>query len=338
MHLCRSFSSRLSNTSWLGKLPPSRRLAIIRAVFLFFLLLSLLAPGIVPVKAAIDLGSFQATARDGSVLIEWETMTEFDIAGFQVLRSGQENANFTEIGDFIPAEGMGVTGAQYNYTDEDVTNGVTYYYRLKAFDPSGNPEIYDQTISATPGSATPTPTPTQTQDPADSTNTSTPEPSDTPTLSPTPTDSSYPDPPTAAPPTPYPGVATLTPLPTSSGYPEPATRTPTRIPTQAGSQLATPTPRATATLVQTSVTASTPLTLTQEAGTPTATLVPFPTLTLEFPQTAVAVAPQQPRQLQGETTTQSGGSGLSRYIPLGFILLIWVLLGVWFYFSSRSLE
>lgn len=305
---------------------------------LLLLVLSLLAPGALPVKAAIDLGNFQATPRDGSVLIEWETLTEFDIAGFQVLRGDQEDGNFTEIGDFIPAEGMGVTGAQYDYTDQDVTNGITYYYRLQAFDPSGNPEVYDQTISATPGSATPTPTPTQTQDPPDTTNTTTPEPSNTPTLTRTPTDSSYPAPTTAIPQSPYPGVATLTPLPTSSGYPGPATRTPTRIPTQAGSQPSTATPFASATPVQTSVTASVPLTLTQEAGPPTATLLPFPTLTLEFPQTAMAIAPQQARQLQGETTTQSGGSGLSRYIPLGFILLIWVLLGVWFYFSSRSLE
>lgn len=317
------------------RLQPSRVYAAARFVLFFVLASSLFLPTGDPVRAAIDLGSFTATPQDGSVLIEWETVTEFDIAGFQVLRSDQENGDFSEISPFIQAEGAGVTGYQYEYTDEDVTNGVTYYYRLQSIDPNDHREEYDQTISATPGSDTPTPTETQTGDSPTPTDTTTPTPSDTPTL--TPTDDSYPPPATIPPPTPYPGIATTAPSPTSvNAYPEPATRTPTRVPTSASNLTPSPTsPLITETPVQTSAAASFPLTITQVTS-PTATLLPFPTITLEFPATALAAAPQS-RPLQAETASQQD-RGFSRYLPLGFILLIWLILGVWFYYSSRSLE
>jgi hypothetical protein len=304
--------------------------------FLIFsvLALSLFLPAGLPVRAAIDLGSFTATPQDGSVLIEWETLTEYDIAGFAVLRSDQENNDFSDISSFISATGSGNTGDQYSHLDEDVTNGVTYYYRLKVYDPNDNSEIYDQTISATPGNATPTSTETQTEGASDPTSTLTPEPSDTPTSTPTliPTDDSYPAPATTLPPTPYPGMATTAPPTSVAGA---ATRTPTQIPTSASNITPSPTAPISGTQTSSNVAASSPLTLTQVTS-PTSTLIPFPTITLELPATALAAAPQS-RPIQADTFSPQN-RGLSRYLPLGFILLIWVILGVWFYFSSRSLE
>jgi hypothetical protein len=341
MHPYRFFPGRDSSIriARRKKVRLSNLIAGLRFVLFSLIALSLLLPIGAPVRAAIDLGSFTATPQDGSVLIEWETVTEFDIASFQVLRSDQENGDFSEISDFIPSKGAGLTGAQYSYPDTEVTNGVTYYYRLRAFDQNNISEDYDQTISATPGTPTPTLTPTQTEESQDPTSTSTPKPTDIPTATrtPTPTDDSYPPPATTAPPTPYPGIATKAPTSTpAASYPGPATRTPTRVPTSAPNVLPTPTLIVSQTPLSTNEVASFPLTITQVTS-PTATLIPFPTITLEFPATALAAAPQS-NSVQAETVSNQQDRGFNRYLPLGFILLIWVLLGVWFYFSSRSLE
>jgi len=290
-----------------------------------------------PAHAAIGLSSFTATPGDGEVLVEWETETEFEIVGFNLLRSDQEDGEYQVITDLFEAQGSSSSGATYSYTDENLTNGVTYYYKLQAIHADQSTEE-EGPISATPGSATPTPTETQIGDTPDPTNTSTPEPSGRPTL--TPTDDSYPAPATTMPPTPYPGMATTaapTPYPglATTAPPTsttgPATRTPTSV-----SNL-TPSPNAlnSGTPGQPNAAASSALTTTLVTS-PTATLIPFPTITLEFPATALAAVPQS-QPLQAETTAPQG-RGFSRYLPLGFILLIWLILGVWFYFSSRSLE
>ena len=61
------------------------------------------------------------------MLVEWETETEFDIVGFNLLRSDQENGEYQVITDLFEAQGSSSSGAAYSYTDEDLTNGFTYY-------------------------------------------------------------------------------------------------------------------------------------------------------------------------------------------------------------------
>ena len=292
---------------------------------------------IMPAHAAIGLSSFTATPGDGEVLVEWETETEFDIVGFNLLRSDQESGEYQVITDLFEAQGSSSSGASYSYTDENLTNGVTYYYKLQAIHADQSTEE-EGPINATPGSATPTPTETQVGDTPDPTDTSTPEPSDTPTL--TPTYDSYPEPATIMPSTPYPGIATTrppTPYPgiATTAAPTSTSGPATRTPTSALNLTPSPTVLNSGTPEKPNAAASSALTTTLVTS-PTATLLPFPTITLEFPATALAAVPQS-QPLQAETTSPPG-RGFSRYLPLGFILLIWLILGVWFYFSSRSLE
>jgi len=120
-------------SQFLTSLPHQHLLSFPARLSLFILLLSaLLFPSAKPALASIVLSSFSATPQANSVQIDWETQTEFDIAGFYLLRSTVEFSGYSAITDLIPAQGSGITGASYSFIDSDVTAGVIYYYRLQA--------------------------------------------------------------------------------------------------------------------------------------------------------------------------------------------------------------
>lgn len=187
--------------------PLKRLMAAPRLLLVWIALLIALAGVWLPVHAAVTLASFAAEGRDGRVLITWSTATEINSSGFFVLKSTEQAGEYERIGDFIPSTGDQLVGADYEYEDQDVTNGITYYYRLEAIDTSNNSQLFGP-ISAIPGVATPTPTITNTPDPSVSpTITNTPGPSATPTQTPTITGTPA-------------QAATSTPAPTQSPVPE----------------------------------------------------------------------------------------------------------------------
>ena len=89
---------------------------------------------------AVDLTKFTATYNSGQILIEWETATELDNAGFFVKRSLQPFPPFEDISGFIPAKGSGVIGASYEFVDNNITEGTNYYYLLEILDTNLNIE------------------------------------------------------------------------------------------------------------------------------------------------------------------------------------------------------
>jgi len=67
-----------------------------------------------------------------SIEISWETESEFDTVGFNVLRSDSATGPFTRINEItIPGSADPVAGGSYQYADPDVEPGSTYYYRLE---------------------------------------------------------------------------------------------------------------------------------------------------------------------------------------------------------------
>jgi len=275
--------------------------------------------------ASVTLASFTVTAEDGQVRVKWVTATELDNAGFYVQRSTSENGTYGRVSSFILAQGDPLTGASYEYIDSDVTNGMQYWYKLEAIDLGQNAEFFGP-IWAIPGEPTPTATqtftatpprtPTQTATNA-SVNTLTPTTTGTQGAAPTstrtqvlPTSTSgtaYPAPtsaqlqPTLAPPTipPQPTKADLTPL-------------------------ASPSPIVTGVL------------------TATATLLPLPDITLTFPEGGIVLkgrgtATSAPAAARSSTTS-SGWSPVGGVLLISVVVLIWIILGVWFYMSFRHVE
>lgn len=270
---------------------------IVLGALLGVLFLSLFAAG---AYAAVTLVDFRTIPGDGYVILLWETATELDNVGYFINRSNQQNGTYERINEnIIPSRGDGLTGDEYEYRDSDVVNGNEYWYRLESID-SGQQSQFSEPVPAVPGAtATPSPSvtvvspPTATSDlSATASTTSIPDN----TLTPTSAAGSQP---------------TVTPaLPGSTPYPGPATST-----NNPGSPADT--------------TGTTLALENQQAGT--ATLVPFPTVTIRFPATNTPERFTFGQAQNGITPEEdSSSSGIVRLWPLGMLVFIWIIIGVWF--------
>ena len=86
----------------------------------------------------VELSSFSAKGLDSYVLLEWETASEIDNAGFHLWRNETGDGEYTRLTDYlIPAQGGATWGAAYSYEDYDVEPGQTYYYKLEDIDYAG---------------------------------------------------------------------------------------------------------------------------------------------------------------------------------------------------------
>ena len=71
----------------------------------------------------------------------------------------------------------------------------------------------------------------------------------------------------------------------------------------------------------------------------TATLIPFPTVTIQFPETST---PDEPVETEEVITDESGSnefdlSNYTRYWPIGLLLLVWGLIITWFLITRKHL-
>lgn len=98
----------------------------------------------------VELSAFTATSSDSKVALYWRTESEIENLGFNIYRSQNSNKPFTMINNqLIPGAGNSSSRHEYEYVDKDVTNGVTYWYKLEDVDYSGHTELHGP-VSATP--------------------------------------------------------------------------------------------------------------------------------------------------------------------------------------------
>lgn len=86
---------------------------------------------------SVDLIWFEAAANDASVTLGWETASEIDNLGFNILRAATVDGPRTQVNaQLIPTlvPPGSPFGAVYEYTDSGVTPGATYYYWLQDVD------------------------------------------------------------------------------------------------------------------------------------------------------------------------------------------------------------
>jgi hypothetical protein len=245
-----------------------------------------------PGQAAIVLRSFEAHGGDKHVLVLWETATEIDTAGFFVQRSTLQSSGYQRIGTFYSSEGDQLSGANYEFDDQNVQNDVTYYYKLEIVDTSNRSEFFGP-VSAVPQAPTLTPTVTQTGGT-----------SVTPSVTFTPSATSS-------------TKASSTPTSTS-------TRAPTQIPTGTPTPDITNTPQASSTPTPTPTDTSTPTLL----PLPSISLIyPSPTATVRPTRTPV---PAVTADASGSSPS-TGQNELLRIGLIVSIALLWVLLLGWLY-------
>ena len=88
-------------------------------------------------STAVTISNISAQTNGDHVIITWTTSFEIDNEGFIVLRSESPGGPFTPITQvMIPAMGGGFK-ATYTFTDGNVEQGKTYYYRLQDIDSRG---------------------------------------------------------------------------------------------------------------------------------------------------------------------------------------------------------
>jgi hypothetical protein len=92
----------------------------------------------------IVLLSFGAAKVANGININWQTVQEINIVGFNVLRSKNPNGPFNAINSslILAQSPGGLMGASYEFLDTRVEPGVTYYYKLDVVNVSGALEQY----------------------------------------------------------------------------------------------------------------------------------------------------------------------------------------------------
>jgi hypothetical protein len=102
-------------------------------------------PSDIGVPLAVELSRFEVSkAGRKNIYLVWETVSEQDVAGFNIYRSGKpEKMNRLINPELIAALYPGeLTGAVYTFMDANVKPAKTYYYWLEAIGLDGSVEIY----------------------------------------------------------------------------------------------------------------------------------------------------------------------------------------------------
>lgn len=88
---------------------------------------------------AVILTRFEAVPESNQVRVEWETATELDNLGFNLYRGESATGPWDKLNAaLIPAQQPGsITGAVYEWLDEDVPPDTTVFYRLEDVDIRG---------------------------------------------------------------------------------------------------------------------------------------------------------------------------------------------------------
>lgn len=119
---------------------PSRRFA--RVLLALVAALILLGSAMLAASASATLVKFEADWQDdGTILVVWETSKEVDSIAFFLYRAESETGPWDDYYDFEPATGVS-SGATYLFMDDEVTEGITYWYYLEELDYDGNSSFH----------------------------------------------------------------------------------------------------------------------------------------------------------------------------------------------------
>jgi len=95
---------------------------------------------------AVEMAAFEASWTPGGVLVTWETVSEFDLLGFNLYRSGAEAGPWAQVNEALilsPSPGS-PEGRAYAWLDATAPAGNAYY-RLEWVRPDGEASIAGET-------------------------------------------------------------------------------------------------------------------------------------------------------------------------------------------------
>jgi hypothetical protein len=97
----------------------------------------------------VELLYFNASSGDEIVTLHWSTATENNNASFEISRSADANGDYQTVAT-LPGAGTSSATSYYTWSDRNVTNGTTYWYRLTSVDVNGNRRAEGSAVAATP--------------------------------------------------------------------------------------------------------------------------------------------------------------------------------------------
>lgn len=93
----------------------------------------------------VELGSFMASASGRSAMLNWNTLSEINNAGFEVQKSFKKSidSDFSgwEKAGYVSGNGTINYAVDYSFVDKDLSKGI-YKYRIKQIDFNGNFEYF----------------------------------------------------------------------------------------------------------------------------------------------------------------------------------------------------
>ena len=96
------------------------------------------------IPTAVQVASLSAQAQGDGVLVTWQTASELDVLGFNVLRSETPDGDFVAVNEelIFAARSGSDGGTAYAYFDEHVVAGRTYHYTLEIVKLDGQVKRY----------------------------------------------------------------------------------------------------------------------------------------------------------------------------------------------------
>lgn len=97
--------------------------------------------GYPPFVLPVELTSFTAEPSAGMVTLRWETASEVENIGFNVLRGTEREGAYSKInGEMIPGAGTTTEPRSYSFVDENISGGL-YFYQLEAIATNGDKQL-----------------------------------------------------------------------------------------------------------------------------------------------------------------------------------------------------
>ncbi len=98
----------------------------------------------------VSLVAFSAIGKSGKIDLKWQTASEVNNSGFEILRSTAAAGTYQLVTpQLIPGHGNSTVAHSYDYVDSDVQENTTYYYKLYSRDFDGTRHEYGSIANAT---------------------------------------------------------------------------------------------------------------------------------------------------------------------------------------------
>ncbi|MCK5734090.1 MAG: hypothetical protein KAI38_07880, partial [Candidatus Latescibacteria bacterium] len=92
----------------------------------------------------VELSSFTAFPDYGQIVLKWRTESEVNNLGFDLYRAISEEGPFEKITERrIEGAGTSASAVDYEYVDEKIEEGMTYFYKIESMDYDGTKYMKD---------------------------------------------------------------------------------------------------------------------------------------------------------------------------------------------------